>query len=202
MTFSNETDVDSHFLPKKTDGTEFDNCLMFDRSTVNTVNSSSLNETITIKCTNGWKYDYNLVLETIVSENDWVCDEQWKALFAHSLFSIGMAFGSMSVGILSDIIGRVRTIAIFFTIAGISGTLTTFSVHNYVLFAACRIVLGFSAPIIAVPTVLLAEVVGTEKRFIALLGFFLAFSTFNGLSPWIAYLIGNWRLFNLVTSLL
>ncbi|RWS02902.1 solute carrier family 22 member 6-like protein [Dinothrombium tinctorium] len=174
------TDWHSYNIPRKSDGSGFESCFIHGRE----VNSS--NESVNIlKCKDGWKYDHSLVIVTAASENDWVCDNQWKALLPHSVFSIGMTLGGIVIGILSDTIGRIPTIALGYSIAGIAGLLTNFTSEHYTLFVAARAVLGAATPAMMVPLVI---------------RLFLTMYTCGGVLPWIAYAIGKWRTYNLITS--
>ncbi|RWS03520.1 sugar transporter-like protein [Dinothrombium tinctorium] len=114
-------------------------------------------------------------------------------------------------------IGRIPTIALGYSIAGIAGLLTNFTSEHYTLFVAARAVLGAATPAMMVPLVIsklfyfcpnslikivnqVAEFIGPKHRFISILGLFLTMYTCGGVLPWIAYAIGKWRTYNLITS--
>ncbi|RWS09275.1 organic cation/carnitine transporter-like protein, partial [Dinothrombium tinctorium] len=190
------TDWHSYYIPRKSDGSSFESCFIQSREVI----SSNKSEGDILKCEDGWNYDHSLVIVSAASENDWVCDNQWKALLPHSVFAIGMTIGGVIIGILSDKIGRIPTIALGCFISAIASVLSTFTSQNYTLFVIARAVIGTVSPAILVPLVVVAEFIGSKHRFISILGFFMIMYTSMGALPWIAYAIGNWKTYNLITS--
>ncbi|XP_052613757.1 solute carrier family 22 member 5 isoform X2 [Peromyscus californicus insignis] len=53
-------------------------------------------------CLDGWEYDKDVFLATIVTEWDLVCQDDWKGPFTISLFFVGVLMGSFISGQLSD----------------------------------------------------------------------------------------------------
>jgi len=54
-------------------------------------------------CESGWTYDHSLVFNTITSENDWVCDEDFKPMLIHTVFWVGNTIGCFLWGITNDL---------------------------------------------------------------------------------------------------
>lgn len=56
----------------------------------------------TIPCPNGYNYKYDFIYPTIVSMNDWICDDSHPKYDAHSLYWLGSFFGVLVIGHISD----------------------------------------------------------------------------------------------------
>uniref|UniRef100_A0A224Z2G6 Integral to membrane n=1 Tax=Rhipicephalus zambeziensis TaxID=60191 RepID=A0A224Z2G6_9ACAR len=149
-----------------------------------------------VPCRSGWHYDYSLIYPTIVSEMDWVCDQNWKVYVSHSVF-----FGSMSVGVIffgaiSDRIGRVPVMAAVYLITGVGALATYFSNDFYVFLVTRFIQGGVLLSICNIPFVLALEYMPAEKRMFMLGSFRFVYPLVGAAMPWVAYAIGHWRLLN------
>ncbi|RWS06164.1 solute carrier family 22 member 6-like protein, partial [Dinothrombium tinctorium] len=145
-------------------------------------------------------FNYDIIYPTVVSENDWVCENSWKAKIAHVVYRAGSFCGMLIIGILSDTYGRVPTTIFCFSIAGIAGLSTIVSAHNYALFLICRAFMGFVSFKGTVPMVLATEYVGSNKRSLISNGLLLMIGVTNISLPWIAYFLRDWRILTVMTS--
>lgn len=55
-----------------------------------------------VSCPNGYKYKYDFIYPTIVSMNDWICDNDHLKYDAHSLYWLGSFCGVLVIGYISD----------------------------------------------------------------------------------------------------
>merc|ERR1711970_328540 len=78
------------------------------------------------KCTDGWTYDHDLIFPTITSQNNWVCDEDWRATFVHTVFWVGNTVGCFFWGFTNDKFGRKPTVLITHAIYFLAGIATLF----------------------------------------------------------------------------
>ena len=53
-------------------------------------------------CRYGYKYKTDFIYPTIVSENDWICDNANYQFLAYSLYWLGSPFGVLIIGQISD----------------------------------------------------------------------------------------------------
>lgn len=91
----------------------------------------------------GFKYEYDFIYPTIVSQNDWVCDNDMPKYYAHSIYWSGAVIGVLALGHVSDTYGRIPTIILSHLILGSAGTLTTFCEQHLFLFLLMRFFMGF-----------------------------------------------------------
>nr|AAI66421.1 Slc22a5 protein [Rattus norvegicus] len=68
-------------------------------------------------CLDGWEYNKDVFLSTIVTEWDLVCKDDWKAPLTTSLFFVGVLMGSFISGQLSDRDWRMLLLAL--TVPGV-----------------------------------------------------------------------------------
>ncbi|XP_052614062.1 solute carrier family 22 member 21 [Peromyscus californicus insignis] len=145
-------------------------------------------------CLDGWEYDKDVFLSTIVTEWDLVCQDDWKGPFTTSLFYVGVLLGSFFSGQLSDRFGRKNVL--FLTMAMHTGFsfLQVFSV-NYEMFTVLFILVGMGH----ISNYLAAFVLGTEilsksvRIIFATLGVCIFFAFGFMVLPLFAYFIRDWR---------
>lgn len=87
-------------------------------------------------CDNGWNYDNSLIFNTITSENDWVCDEDYKPLIIHTVFWIGNTVGCFIWGFTNDFFGRKPTVLLTMAVYFIGGVATLFAPSFNLLVAS------------------------------------------------------------------
>lgn len=92
-------------------------------------------------CLDGWEYNKDVFLSTIVTEWDLVCKDDWKAPLTTSLFFVGVLMGSFISGQLSDRFGRKNVL--FLTMGMQTGFsfLQLFSV-NFEMFTVLFVLVG------------------------------------------------------------
>ncbi|XP_061549280.1 organic cation/carnitine transporter 2-like isoform X2 [Phycodurus eques] len=147
----------------------------------------------TDRCVDGWLFSTESY--TIVSEWGLVCENAWKVPFSTSMFFVGVLFGSLVGGQLSDRFGRKRVL--FFTIALQSvTTLIQATSVNWVMFCALNCLRGVGQVSTYISSLILGSEMLCESARItySLLGQCLAFSIGYALLPLFAYFIRGWRL--------
>lgn len=75
-------------------------------------------------CDQGWEYDHSLVFNTITSENNWVCEEDYKPMLIQTVFWIGNMFGCFIWGFTNDTLGRKPTVLLTHLVYFIAGAAT------------------------------------------------------------------------------
>ncbi|XP_046636167.1 solute carrier family 22 member 5-like [Daphnia pulicaria] len=150
----------------------------------------------------GWDYDLSGgMYHTIVSESNWVCEDDWRANFAQAMFFAGAIVGSLLFGLLADWYGRLPVLVLSNVLACVAGVATGFC-RGFVDFVVCRFLVGMAYDLhYMMMYIILMEYVSPEKRTIVgniPLAVFLTLGA--GSLPWIAYALADWRLFSIVTS--
>lgn len=102
----------------------------------------SYNETNIGECKN---YNYELFMdyESFTSDMNWICVDAWKLTLGQSMFFVGSVVGTLCLGYLADILGRVPILIVANLIAMFGNLLTIFGT-NLVLFSIFRLVAGFA----------------------------------------------------------
>ncbi|KAM9846438.1 LOW QUALITY PROTEIN: uncharacterized protein ACBR49_009739 [Aulostomus maculatus] len=136
----------------------------------------------------------SLKCESLLSQWDLVCDNQWKSPFASSTLYGGFLIGSLISGQLSDRFGRKKTIFISLGTQCLSVLLQSFS-YSWTMFCITFLFVGASQIAIYISTFVLGtEVLSNSLRVIfTTLGAFLFYCIGYMILPWIAYGIREWR---------
>ena len=117
-----------------------------------------------------WDYDNSWYINTISQKFDLVCDEAILTKVASSTFFAGTGVGVFIAGLLSDKIGRKKTILIFIALFFASGMTAAFA-NSYELWLTGRFLWGAaSLGLRAVKTVMSLEMVGSKWRAIICVG--------------------------------
>lgn len=146
-------------------------------------------------CLDGWEYDRDVFLATIVTEWDLVCKDDWKAPLTTSLFFVGVLMGSFISGQLSDRFGRKNVL--FLTMGMQTGFsfLQVFSV-NFEMFTVLFVLVGMGQ----ISNYVAAFVLGTEilsksvRIIFATLGVCIFYAFGFMVLPLFAYFIRDWRM--------
>ncbi|XP_069100963.1 organic cation transporter protein-like isoform X3 [Argopecten irradians] len=163
------------------------------------LNTSVSNESMSVSCTS-WMYDKSVFLETIVTENDLVCDSNLVPVYIQMVIYGGSFCGSLLQGIVADSIGRKKTICMSLIFLLGSGLSTAWSV-NYYMFTVLRFLQGMFSRGVYIPAFVLGiELVGPTKRQYA--GFLLNFFYSGGsvLLAGIGYGFRHWKYIQIVST--
>ncbi|CAJ1052323.1 solute carrier family 22 member 7-like [Xyrichtys novacula] len=180
-------------IPLQTDGTP-DSCRMFAEPQYHLLfNSSNITQLQTVPCQNGWVYDNSTFKSTLTSEWDLVCDRRGKNKATATIFFVGVMFGAMSFGSLSDRYGRRIMLLVSYVTGMLFAIASAFST-SYVMFAVLRFLTGFCITgIVIVSAVLSVEWVDIEHRKLVGVIDSLSWTFGNTAFPAIAYLVNDWR---------
>ncbi|KAM4603357.1 solute carrier family 22 member 7-like [Polymixia lowei] len=180
-------------IPVQEDGTP-SSCQMFEEPQYQLLfNSSNITDLPVVQCQNGWVYDNTTFKSTLATQWDLVCDKRGKNKATATIFFIGVMFGAVFFGSLSDRFGR----RIMLLVSYIAGTLfavaSAFST-SLVTFAVLRFFTGFGITgIVIVSTVLSVEWVDIEHRKLVGVIDSLSWTFGNTILPAIAYYVTDWR---------
>jgi len=87
-------------------------------------------------CMQGWKYDHSTVFTTITSENNWVCEEDYKPMLIQTVFWIGNIIGCFVWGFTNDYFGRKPTVLLTHGLYFLAGA-ATLTAPNFVFLMIC-----------------------------------------------------------------
>ncbi|EFO18407.2 hypothetical protein LOAG_10089 [Loa loa] len=138
--------------------------------------------------------------ESVGYEFHYMCDSATKVKMSISLQMIGIMFGAMTFGQLSDMFGR-RAILLFGTIGLIISGLASTFVNNLVAFTVARFfVMFFTGGKHSVSYVFMMENLPAKHRMwmVTVITYSPNYIVFTGL----AYLAGEWRLLSRIVALL
>ncbi|XP_032597713.1 organic cation transporter protein isoform X2 [Drosophila grimshawi] len=159
------------------------------------------NETDSQTC-NSYNYKLYMGYHSFTSEMNWICDEAWKLTLGQSMFFVGSVVGTLVLGYLADIVGRLP-ILIFANLIAMLGNILTIFGTNLTLFCLFRFISGFATDSnFLMMYILVMEYMRPSLRTLGLsicIGIFYCLGSM--VVPWIAVLVGSWRGFLLVTSL-
>ncbi|KAK7912917.1 hypothetical protein WMY93_013128 [Mugilogobius chulae] len=147
----------------------------------------------TVPCSNGWIYDNTTFKSTITSQWDLVCDNRGKNKATATIFFVGVMFGAMTFGLLSDRFGRRITLLLSYVSGMLFAIASAFST-TYIMFAVLRFFTGFCITgIVIVSAVLSVEWVDIEHRKLTGVIDSLSWTFGNTLFALIAYFVTDWR---------
>ncbi|KAK3778755.1 hypothetical protein RRG08_013026 [Elysia crispata] len=111
-----------------------------------------------------WVYSKHPFKSTFVTDADLVCSEKSLVTYASMILMCGMLFGSLVLGVLSDIIGRKKVLVIS-TFGQLCSALSVAWAESYYVYAALRFFVSFfSVGLILTSFVMGMELVGAKKR--------------------------------------
>lgn len=181
-------------IPVEQDGTP-SSCRMFPEPQYHLLlNSSNITDVLTVSCQNGWVYDNSTFKSTLTSQWDLVCDRRSKNKATATIFFIGVMFGAMTFGSLSDRYGRRNLLLVSYVSAMLFAVASAFST-SYIMFTVLRFFTGFCITgIVIISTVLSVEWVDIEHRKMVGVIDSLSWTAGNILLTAIAYFVTEWRL--------
>ncbi|XP_078339711.1 organic cation transporter protein-like isoform X3 [Crassostrea virginica] len=152
------------YIPLDVDGL-YDKCHLFniDQSAASFDNDSRPINASKTKCS-AWVYDKTLFYETFVMKENLVCDNKYKISLSKTIFFAGVFSGSFCFGMISDLIGRKKTllIGVLFQLAS---TLALAWSQNYLMYVLLRFCTGAAVAGVFMTTYVLAmEWVGPSRR--------------------------------------
>lgn len=151
---------------------------------------------------NQWIFNYDLFYgyRSMTGELSWVCQNAWKSVIGQSTYFIGSVAGTLILGILADVWGRLPVLIIAH-LAGIIGNSLTIFANNEIMFAISRFISGIATDSnFVMMYILVLEYISPRMRTIGLnlcIGIFYCVGSV--VSPWIAVWLGNWRLYLMAT---
>lgn len=146
------------------------------------------------QCDAGWRYTLPGDFQSIVSELDWVCGDEWRLAAGQSLFFAGSVVGTMALGVLSDSVGRLPSLLTAHAFA-LLGDLATAFVQDLLGFGAARLLAGLATDAnFFMMYIIVMEYMSPELRTTGLNLTIGIFYTAGCIAvPWLAMWLGDWR---------
>jgi len=147
-----------------------------------------LNET---RCEH-WVYEEE-EFHSIVPEFKLACDGEWKTWFLGILYMVGIFFGDLCTGLVSDRFGRKKALFIGLAILSLSGGLAGIA-PNYPTYALCFFVASMACCCTySVPLLMTAELVSTPRKTVASMLINLPYVAGEALMCLIAWVTRDYR---------
>lgn len=144
-------------------------------------------------CPSGWQYDTSEFFPTVTMENEWVCGDSWKVFIVHTTFWLGSMAGYLICGVLSDRIGRKKTIMLL-TVIGSSANVAGTIFSGIVGFSILRFFTGIGALTVnSVVFILAIEYTVSERRTLVAFVWVSSWGLLSSVAPWYGYLTQSWR---------
>ncbi|KAM8879140.1 solute carrier family 22 member 7-like [Spinachia spinachia] len=180
-------------IPVKEDGS-LNSCQMFAEPQYHLLlNSSSITAAAVVPCQDGWVYDNTTFKSTLTSQWDLVCGSTGKNKATASIFFIGVMFGAITFGSLSDRFGRRIVLLVSYVSGMLTAVASSFST-SYVMFVVLRFFTGFCITgIIIISSVLNVEWVDIEHRKLVGVIDSLSWTFGSAVFAAIAYFVTDWR---------
>ncbi|XP_029006621.1 solute carrier family 22 member 7-like [Betta splendens] len=180
-------------IPAQGDGA-LSSCQMFEEPQYQLLsNSSNATGLPTVPCQNGWVYDNSTFKSTVTQQWDLVCDRRGKKQATATIFFVGVMFGALFFGSLSDRFGRRIMLLVSYVSGMLFAVASAFS-SSYTMFVVLRFFSGFCLTgIVIVSTVLSVEWVDIEHRKLVGVIDSLSWTFGNTAFAAIAYLVTDWR---------
>ncbi|XP_064549581.1 solute carrier family 22 member 3-like isoform X2 [Drosophila montana] len=150
------------------------------------------------------KYNYESYMgfQSFVSEMNWICDDKWKLKQANNIAMAGCVLGTLVMGYLADLLGRVPILVFANVITVLGNFLTIFGV-NFELFCMLRFLMSFVVNSnFSIIRILIVEYMRPSLHTVCL-NICYGFLIYLGMviTPSIAILMGSWRRFMLLDAL-
>ncbi|KAK6169655.1 hypothetical protein SNE40_020657 [Patella caerulea] len=152
-----------------------------------------------VRC-NKWVYDQSQYQNTFMSQLNLVCGKEIYRSHANLVLFIGKLCGAIGMGIISDNIGRRKTLMMSLAVMTVSGITTAFSTE-LVSFLIGRFFVGISTmSCFLISYVIGMEFVGPSKRKLASNGFMFSWVIGLFMLGLLAFFIRDWKNLTLVTT--
>ncbi|XP_022616363.1 solute carrier family 22 member 7 [Seriola dumerili] len=175
-------------IPRQDDGS-LSSCRLYDP--LLTFDLSPGNRTA--PCPHGWIYDRSQFSSTTATEWDLVCDDKQLNQALATYFFLGVTFGAILFGQLSDKFGRKSMLLVALIAATMLGFTSAFST-SYVMFAICRALCGVALSGLSIIGVVLGiEWTDVKHRTFTGTVMSLSWSVGNMFLALMAYFIRDWR---------
>lgn len=161
------------------------------------------NSTVTRPCNYGFNYSRENTYGYlgIIEEFDWICSNSWMPALGQSVFFMGSVIGTLCLGVLADIIGRLHVLVIANTMAFIGNVATVIS-GDIKIFALSRFIAGLATDSnFFMMYILVMEYVRPDLRTFGLnlcIGIFYCLACV--IVPWTAVLLRTWKRFLICVS--
>ncbi|ODM94683.1 Organic cation transporter 1 [Orchesella cincta] len=153
-------------------------------------------------CTIRWNRTDPPFYETVVTDGNWWCTAEAYTTIAQAVFFLGAIVGGFLIGWIADTFGRVPALVIANILGAVGGALSAWSTNIW-LFSLCRFITGMAFDnCFTMMYILVLEFCGpTYRTLVANLSIAIFYTLGTILLPFLAQLIGNWRIYALVISL-
>ncbi|KAJ6223545.1 hypothetical protein RDWZM_002090 [Blomia tropicalis] len=149
-----------------------------------------------------WQYNNSVNFkQTIISEFELICGNEWLSSFSQSIYQIGYVLSGILIGFLSDSYGRYRALCVAIVCEIIGGIMLIMSNSIY-LYTISRFVLGFGDSGRGLCLyMLLLETVGKRYRTDSILSTSFGWVIGYLLLPLVAFLLQNYRYLQMVPTI-
>uniref|UniRef100_A0A3Q3WAM5 Major facilitator superfamily (MFS) profile domain-containing protein n=1 Tax=Mola mola TaxID=94237 RepID=A0A3Q3WAM5_MOLML len=144
-------------------------------------------------CLDGWVFSTEMYTATIVSEWDLVCDNAWKVPFSTSIYFIGILFGSIISGHLSDRFGRKPVFFLTMLLQAVTTLIQAASV-SWLMFCILNCMRGLMSAYVASLTLGSEMLSNSARVFFSAVCHCLGYGIGYALLPLFAYFIRGWRM--------
>ncbi|XP_071359257.1 solute carrier family 22 member 7a [Trachinotus anak] len=175
-------------IPRQDDGS-FSSCRVYDPLLTSDLSQGNG----TAPCPHGWVYDRSQFSSTTATEWDLVCDDKQLNQALATYFFLGVTFGAILFGQLSDKFGRRKMLLVALITATVLGFTSAFST-SYVMFAISRALCGVALSGLSIIGVVLGiEWTDIKHRTFTGTVMSLSWSVGNMFLALLAYFIRDWR---------
>ncbi|XP_069860048.1 organic anion transporter 7-like [Dipodomys merriami] len=161
----------------------------------------NLSEAETEPCVDGWVYDSNSFVSTIVTKWDLVCEFQLLTSISKFILTLGILLGNTLCGHLTDRFGRRLIMIICVLNLAIADTCAAFA-PTFLLYSVLRFLAGISIIVILTnSTVLSVEWTGHKFQAMTVLLLLCSAGLGQVLLGGLAYFVRNWQILQLALSI-
>ncbi|XP_076081369.1 organic cation transporter protein-like [Mytilus galloprovincialis] len=187
--------VDEFIPPSTNDNQVYDQCHVYKVNQSNTVyDNCSHPINATISTCRSWVYSKLVFDDTFVMKENLVCENKYKVSLSKTIFFAGILLGSIVFGVISDALGRKKTVLVSVLLMFSSGMSLAWSI-NYLMFVILRFCNGMSTVGVFITVYVLAmKWVGPSKRTFAglMMGFLGTVGTLIFIL--VSYYVRRWNL--------